>query len=235
VDQVVAEVRLVRGFWKTAMVSFADDNMLINRRRSRELVEAFAQERFTWGAACDISIAQDPALLRDLRASGCRIVLIGLESATEEGLRGLDAQGWKERMHRHYAEYVQRIQEAGIGVYGSFILGLDQHDRSVVDHTIRFVNENCLLGAQITILTPFPGSRLRDRLLREKRIVSSDWRWYTAWNEVISHPKFAAGDLERCLMETYQGIYNEESSRKRAGYFREVWARLEGSGDATPG
>jgi radical SAM superfamily enzyme YgiQ (UPF0313 family) len=226
VEQVIAEVRHVRSIWKTATITFADDNMFVNLKRSRALLEAFSRERFSWSAICDISIGRDDAFLRDLRASGCRFVFVGLESASRDSLRGVDPASWKERMHGHYSEYVRRIQENGIGVYGGFIVGLDGDDSTVVDRTVRFVNDNCLMAAQVTILTPVPGSRLRQRMQEEKRIVTDDWRWYTGWNEVIRHPAFAPGDLERCLMEIYQGIYNDDSSRKRSAYFRQVWENL---------
>ena len=77
------------------------------------------------------------------------------------------------------------IQANGIGVDACFIVGMEQDDHSVFDRTIDFINQHHIIGAQgTTILTPFPGSRLRQRPSVSGRITSSDWSLYTAWNPV---------------------------------------------------
>jgi len=129
-------------------------------------------------------------------------------------------------MFARYAECIEAIQACGIGIYGSFILGLDEDDGSTVEATTHFINETHLMGAQITALTPFPGSSLRSRLQKEQRIVHSDWRYYTGWNVVINHPHLGAKDLERGLVDIYNGIYNQASFRARAAHFREIWTNL---------
>lgn len=226
VEQVISEIREVKKYWKFAQVGFADDNMFVNRKFSTQLVSEFKKLNFTWYAQSDISVAEDQPFLRSLYESGCRILFIGFESALQSNMKSINKNHWKERMFARYPEYIQRIQENGIGIYGSFILGLDQDDDQTVERTISFINGNCLLGAQITLLTPFPGSRLRERLEREKRIINSDWQWYTAWNAVITHDNFTSDELESGLIKIYRSIYNEQSYRKRASYFRKICEKL---------
>jgi len=226
VEQVVQEIREARRHWRLAQIGFADDNMFVHKRHSRRLVEALRGERFTWYAQTDLSVAEDPAMLRALHESGCRILLIGLESASRRALDGLDAGGWKGRMFDHYAQYLARIQEHGIGVYGAFIFGLDGDDAGTIDRTIEFVQANNLMGAQVTILTPFPGSRLRLRLEAEGRILHSDWRWYTAWNPVIRPPALSFEDMEQGLVRFYRSVYNRDSYLRRNRHFRAICERL---------
>ncbi len=226
VEQVINEIREVKKYWKFAHIAFADDNMFVNRKFSTQLVSEFKKINFTWYAQSDISVAEDQPFLRSLYESGCRIIYIGFESVSRKSLKGVNKNHWKERMFARYPEYIQRIQENGIGIYGSFILGLDQDDEQTVERTISFINGNCLLGAQITLLTPCPGSRLRERFEREKRIINNDWQWYTGWNTVINHKKFTPDELERGLTRIYKSIYNEQSYRKRASYFRKICEKL---------
>lgn len=226
VAQVLTEIREVKKYWKLAQVGFADDNMFVNRRFSRALVDGFKQLNFSWFAVCDISVATSEKFLADLHVSGCRTLLIGLESVIEQNVQSLNKDHWKSKRFGHYAEYIEKIQSHGIGVYGSFILGFDGDNEETVEKTISFINEHNLLGAQITILTPFPGSRLRDRLEREDRILHSDWKWYTVWNAVIRHPKFSPQQLEANLLKIYRAIYNEQSNKRRSRYFREICEKL---------
>jgi radical SAM superfamily enzyme YgiQ (UPF0313 family) len=222
VPQVVNEVVEAKKHWKYAQIGFADDNMFVDHTYSRELVARLKALKIAWFAICDIAVAQDEPFLRELHESGCRTLLIGFESVSKTSLHGMNRDGWKEKRFDRYPEYIQRIQGHGIGVYGSFILGLDDDGPESVDATIKFVNDNILLGTQITLLTPFPGSRLRARLESERRIVHNDWKWYTVWNSVIRHPHFTPEELERGLLRAYEGVYNPESNTRRAQYFRKV-------------
>ncbi|TVR33823.1 MAG: radical SAM protein [Spirochaetaceae bacterium] len=224
--QVAAEIREVKRYWKNAQVGFADDNMFVNRKFVRELMTEFESIPFTWYAQSDIAIATDSELLRRLHETGCRIVFIGLESVVEGNLVNLNGNKWKARRFARYGEHIRAIQENGIGVYASFIVGMEEDDHSVFNRTIDFVNEHHIMGAQVTILTPFPGSRLRQRLLDSGRITSSDWSLYTAWNPVIRHPLLSAAELEEGLLRIYRSIYSEESYRDRAKYFRQVFHKL---------
>jgi radical SAM superfamily enzyme YgiQ (UPF0313 family) len=226
VSQVLEEIREVKKYWKLAQVGFADDNMFVNRRFSQALVQAFKGLNFSWFAVCDISVANSEKFLADLHASGCRTLLIGFESVIEENVQSLNTDHWKSKRFGRYAEYIEKIQRHGIGVYGSFILGFDGDNEETVEKTIDFINTHNLLGAQITILTPFPGSRLRDRLEREDRILHSDWKWYTVWNAVIRHPKFTPEQLESNLLKIYRAIYNEDSNKRRSSYFRQICEEL---------
>jgi len=101
-------------------------------------------------------------------------------------------------------------------------LGFDNDDSSIFDRTIDFINENHLLGAQITLLTPLPGSRLRIRLDNENRIVTGDWQAYTGWNALIKHNKLSAVELDAGLLKIYKNIYNQDNYRQRAAYFRKI-------------
>ena len=219
-------MREAKKYWKYAQIGFADDNMFVDRTYSRELVNRLSQLNVAWFAICDVAVGQDAQFLRDLHESGCRTLFIGFESISKDSLHGLNTDQWKAKRAVHYAEYIDRIQSHGIGVFGSFIIGLDDDQPARVDDTIQFITENNILGVQFTLLTPFPGSRLRARLERENRIQSSDWQAYTALNAVISHPHFTQEALEQSLLRAYRGVYNAQNNERRARYFRQMCENL---------
>jgi radical SAM superfamily enzyme YgiQ (UPF0313 family) len=157
IAQIVGEIEDVKSRWKFAQVGFADDNTFINKRFSSQLVDEFKKMNFTWYAQSDSSIARNETFLCDLHVSGCRILFIGFESVNPENLKDLNKNQWKAKLFSDYSSSIRRIQENGIGIYGSFILGFDGDESSIIDQTIDFINENHLLGTQITILTPLPG------------------------------------------------------------------------------
>lgn len=225
-DQVINEILEVKKYWRHAQVGFADDNMFVNRGFSRSLVNRFKEMFFSWFAVCDISIGDDRDFLRDLHDSGCRTLLIGFESVRKENLTNLHKSRWKEKKHALYQYYVEEIQGQGIGVYGSFIFGMDEDNLDIIDDTIDFIVDNNLIGGHATIMTPYPGCRLRTRFENEDRILHDHWDEYTLWNSVIRHPAMTSAELEAGVMKLFKTIYSTENNKKRAEYFQKVCRRL---------
>jgi len=177
-------------------------------------------------AQTDITIARNKELLEMLRRSGCIFLFIGLESLTEEGLRSIDKHGWKLKHLHRYSDYVQNIQQHGIGVQGAFIVGLDSDDASIFDRVIDFVTANHLYGVQVTILTPLPGTRLRERLERENRILSNDWGNYTGWDVNFVPKGMTAKQLQRGLVTVYRAVTSREVFLKNMKYFKQIERNL---------
>lgn len=172
VERIIAELRAIKALWDRPFIELADDNSFASRGHARRLLAAMASEKVSWFTEADISIADDPVMLRLMRDSGCRQVLIGLESPVREGLDGLEMRrNWKLRQLDRYEAAVRTIQSFGITVNGCFILGLDGQTPETFERVHDFIDRTALYETQLTVLTPFPGTPLYDRLLREGRIL----------------------------------------------------------------
>ncbi len=177
VDKILAEIHEIKRLWPTPFIEFADDNSFVNRRHSRELLRALAGEHVKWFTETDIAVADDPELLELMHAAGCAEVLIGLESPTASGVDGVELRrNWKRSRFDGYADAIRRIQGHGIAVNGCFVLGLDGDGPGVFEAIEAFVRRSGQFDVQITVMTPFPGTPLYDRLLSEGRLLEP-----TAW------------------------------------------------------
>ena len=125
----------------------------------------------------------------------------------------------------HIRGRIERVKERGIGVEGTVLLGLDEHDEDYVKRMVDFLLDIDLDLAEFTILTPFPGTPIREQLEREGRILHNDWIHYTG-GEVVFQPKQmsvedAAGDVRirlgsiLCLL--LEGTPNGEAVPQGAG------------------
>lgn len=74
-----------------------------------------------------------------------------------------------------FSEAMPRFHGEGIAVLGAFIFGFDHENKDVFDQTLEFSMKYSLDGVQLRILTPFPGTRLYTRLLKEGRLLAPDW------------------------------------------------------------
>jgi radical SAM superfamily enzyme YgiQ (UPF0313 family) len=180
VEEVAAELRPLGRF-----LMFMDDNIISDRAYARELFAALAPLGKRWFSQCGIGIARDPELLRLAWRSGCRGLFIGLESLSQENLRA-----WRKNTNRarDYHRDLERIHAAGIAVYAGIVFGHDFDGPEVFDATLQFLDEARVDALQATILTPFPGTALREEMVREGREVDTDWAHYD-FKHVVFEPR----------------------------------------------
>ena len=224
VDNVAREIDHILEIWDRPFIEFADDNALVNRSYWKELLTRLRDKRLRWFAETDLSVAQDPELLDLMRESGCAQVLIGLESPVEEGLAGLElASDWKRKRFPEYREAIQEIQSHGITVNGCFVIGLDGHTSDVCDQVFEFVRDSGLYEVQITILTPFPGTPLYDRLAQEGRILEPEaWDRCTLFDLNYRPQNMTPDELVEGFKQLGVKLYCEEFTQWRRNRFKEA-------------
>lgn len=223
VDRVIAEIREIRRIWPNPFIEFADDNSFVNRRHSKELLRAVADEGIRWFTETDVAVADDPDLLELLRESGCAEVLIGFESPTGPGLEGVELRrNWKRRRLDGYRAAVERIQGHGIAVNACFVLGLDGDGPSVFDAVYDFVQEAGPFDVQVTALTPFPGTPMYDRLLAEGRLLDpTAWERCSLFDVNFRPTNMSPETLQHELVELGRRLYTDEQRAFRHRAFRE--------------
>ena len=218
VDAAIAEIRAALAVRATPFLELADDNTFVNKKWGKAFLRAIAPLGIRWFTETDISIADDEELLNLLADSGCRQVLIGLESPDADGLDGLDPRNWKKARAGCYLDAIDRIQSRGISVNGCFIVGLDTHTPAVFEAVRDFVSRSGLLEVQVTVQTPFPNTPLYHRLARDGRLLEErPWDRCTLF-DVTYRPKYmTVEELEGGLRWLFGQLYNEREfiSRKR--------------------
>ncbi len=221
VARVIAEIREIRKLWSAPFIEFADDNTFVNRRHSKDLLRALAKEHIRYFTETDISVADDPEMLSLLRESGCAEVLIGLESPTKAGLAGVELRrNWKQGRFDQYKASIERIQGHGVAVNGCFVLGLDGDGPDEFDAVAKFVTESGLFDVQITVLTPFPGTPLYDRLLAEGRLLEPEaWERCSMFDVNFVPKHMSAETLQWELVELGRRLYTDDQRKARREAF----------------
>ena len=221
VDRVIAEIHAIKEIWSHPFIEFADDNTFANKRHGRELAEALAGEGVRWFTETDISVADDPELLKALSRSGCAQILIGLESPQSQALSGVEQKAnWKQQQVEYYKDSIRRIQDAGVTVNGCFVLGLDNTDTSSFDAIYDFVEETGLYEVQVTLMTPFPGTPLYQRLLEDGRILKEGaWELCTLFDVNFQPKNMSVQELENGFRELVGRIYDEDFIDRRRRRF----------------
>lgn len=227
VDLVLAEVDRIRELWRRPFLEFADDNSFVNRAYWKALLPSLARRRVKWFTETDVSVGEDDQLLSLMRDAGCVEVLIGLESPVSDGLANLELRrDWKLKKLPRYRELVGNIQRHGIRVNGCFIFGIDGQTPDIFDRVEEFARELELYDVQITLLTPFPGTPLYARLLRDGRMPEErPWRKCTLFDLTFEPRPMSGEELTAGFRGLAKRLYGEEATNWRRENFNRKYLR----------
>ena len=222
VEQVVREVVKLRGDsggYKKKSIFFADDNIIADKRFAAELFKALKPFNLNWSCQASINISREEEILKLMRESGCGAILIGFESISEENLSRMDKG---INLKHDYIDSIKRIQSHGILVHGSFILGYDFDTLNTFDKLADFIDESNLLMPLINILTPFPGTKLFERLEKEGRILHKDWDRYDGQNVVFRPALMTPEELSEGYRKVVRRVYSFDSIDRKLRHYWDV-------------
>jgi len=221
VAQIVRDLDAIERVQPGAFIEFADDNTFVDHEWSRELCAALAPRRMKWFTETDLSVADDPALCDAIARSGCRQLLIGLESPGETALRGVEQRAdWKAGRAPDYGRSLRELQSRDVTVNGCFVLGLDRHGPEIFAEVLDFAETNALWEVQVTVLTPFPGTPLYARLEREGRLLAPGrWERCTLFDVNFTPARMSVEELRRGLRWLTERLYSPAALRRRRRAF----------------
>lgn len=198
-----------------------DDNIVSQPARARELCRELIPLRINWVGQASIHIAGDDELLELMVRSGCRGVLIGMESLDPANLRDMGKE-WN-LAGGDYAASLNRFRAHGLAVYGTFVFGYDHDDHAVIRRSVDFAREHKLFLAAFNHLVPFPGTPLYRRLRQEGRLLRPNW-WLdpdSRVGDVVFRPRrLEPEELEEACLEARRRFYSWGSILSRMGDLR---------------
>ena len=133
-----------------------------------------------------------------------RTIKVGIESSNRDSL---------EEMHRRQPkdERIRRLLAAcdrrGIGVVGFYLIGLPDDTEASIEASIDYARDLNTLGAQFTIVTPYPGTGYFEEVKREGRLLTEDWEKFDIYTPVIRHDRLSPEDLLRLKARAFQRYY----------------------------
>jgi radical SAM superfamily enzyme YgiQ (UPF0313 family) len=168
VQEVIAEIEGI----DSPHLFFVDDALGLNRNAAKELFTEMIPLRRQWLAQGTVSLAEDPELLGLMKRAGCLGLLIGFESVQKDTQ---DEVNKIKNLRIDFYEAMRRFHNEGFGILGCFVFGFDYENKDVFEQTFEFIMKSHMDCAQLRILTPYPGTRLFNRLASEGRLFSNDW------------------------------------------------------------
>jgi anaerobic magnesium-protoporphyrin IX monomethyl ester cyclase len=184
---------------------FCDDNFTANPKRSQTLLDMMLQRRLPkWSCQVRCDVARDSLLLNKMVKAGCRHVCIGFESVNPQTLKAYN----KSQTLEEIISSIRLIRQRKIKIHGMFVLGGEHDNKKTVWETLRFALKQRIDTIQMTILTPFPGTKVFEALEAQKRIFTKDWRLYDGQHIVFSPKLLSAKELQINVLKAYSKFYS---------------------------
>lgn len=224
IEDVVTEIKRHR----YPYYFFVDDNIASDTAHAKELFRALIPLKIRWFSQGSINMAADPEMLDLMKKSGCMGILIGFEALDAETLKTMK-KGVNVKVDLDSA--IQKIHDAGLKIYATFVFGYDNQTIGVFDETFAFAMKHKFFITAFNHLVPFPGSGLYARLKKEKALIK-DRFWldhdYT-FGDVIFKPKnFTPEELTELCYGHRRKFYTWTS------IFRRLFARPNWVGFVDP-
>ncbi|MEW6109720.1 MAG: radical SAM protein [Nitrospirota bacterium] len=198
-------------------LNFYDDQFTLSRKRTEELMTLLIDRPLGMTFNCAVRAEHiDMELLRQMKAAGCWMISLGIETG-DENLLARHRQNVDLSL---MSEKIRLINKAGIRVKGLLMMGLPGETESSIRKTMEYVFSLPVDDFNIARFTPYPGSPLYERI-HELGEFDEDWEKMDGL-----HFQFIPKEISRERMEKlYHKFYRTHFMRPKVlfSYFTMLW------------
>ena len=182
-ELVLRELELVKACG-ISEVCFKDWTFAANRKHADAILDGMITRElglqwFTFTRAELI----DRDLARKMKAAGCTVVQMGVETVNSDVLKQFKRKG----DNRLIREAFRVCREEGLETLGTFILGLPGETETSIEQTIDFILDLDPDYASVNIVTPLLGSELRREWERQGLVSPEDFESQDSTKATLRH------------------------------------------------
>ena len=186
-------------------IFFCDDNFTAHPKRTRKLLELMLKHKINrWSCQVRCDVARDEELLGMMARAGCKVACVGFESVNIKTLQKYQ----KNQTLEDIINAIRSFRKKKIKIHGMFVLGSDDDSATTVWDTLKFALKQKIDTIQMSILTPFPGTKVHEELQAQKRIFSRDWSLYDGQHVVFQPKLLSAKQLQINVAQAYVKFYS---------------------------
>ena len=204
-----------------------DDTFTIQRQRVLDVCDEITRRKLDigWDIRARVNTV-DEEMLRRLRQAHCERIHYGVEAGTDRVLKVLQKGITLEQARQAF----RATKRAGISTLAYFMIGAPTETREEILQTIAFARSLDPDFVHITIVTPFPGTRLYFMGLEQGRFTHDFWREFAANPTTDFQPQYweehlTRDELQELVTHAYKSFY------ERPGYILRRLAQVRSVGE----
>ncbi len=217
-DYIYEHMRYLRTRFGVRHINIYDDLFTLQRERIENLCRMLIDRPLGLHFNCAVRVGHaDNDLLYHLRAAGCLMVSVGIESG-DPSLLAMHKPGvYLEEVRTT----VKRIQDIGLRVKGLFMMGLPGETEASIKTTSDFVLSLDLDDMNMAKFTPFHGAPIFPSIT-EHGDFREDWRLMNCLNFVfLPHGITSRETLDHHYNSHVKRFYGDRAWRRR--FRRRLW------------
>jgi len=211
-EQAIREHRRLHGI---NSYFFTDDNFARNPNW-REIFQMLLRLR-SEGIEIEFMMQVDaqsykiPDFVNLAAGAGCSQVFIGMESINPKNLK---AAGKGQNRVQDYKDLISAWHNAKVATQAAYIIGFPfDTPESVQEDIERLKWELRVDKASFFMLTPIPGSRDHEQMVRRGEWMEPDLNSYDSFHETMRHPNFKPGEWYATYCKAWESFYSFDYMR----------------------
>jgi len=180
-------------------VFFEDDTFTINKKRVIEFCKGYKQRGLKVAWACNARADLDYETMKNMRKTGCRLVIVGYESGDDEILKNIK----KGITTSHIRQFAKNARRAGLLVHGDFVIGLPGETKETIIKTEKIIKEVKPDILQVSVASPFPGTEFYKWAKENDFLITDDPNEYLDHQghqkAIINYKNLSSRDIEKAV------------------------------------
>jgi len=158
-EDVLEEIEWLMAHHGVQHLSFLDECFLADRKRTEAIMTTIIQRNLnlTWKMPNVSAWHLDGALLELMKASGCTMICVSVESGSDRVLHEVIHKPLRLEM---FAPIIKKCHELGIDIAANFVIGLPGETWDEIRQTFAFADESGFDLCSFHIATPYPKTAL---------------------------------------------------------------------------
>lgn len=205
VDNVISEINKLVDKYGIKELNVDDGTFTTNRKRVIEFCQKLRQEDYRLIWTCNGRVDNlDDEMLMEMKASGCKMIRLGVESGFQEVLdkirKGLTLKQIEDGM--------RLVKKHRIQALGGFMFGFPYDSRESVEQTIRFAKKLSPDQVQFSICMCYPGTSLYEYAKDNDLLLAKSFREFDmTYGPVVKTLDLEREELEHILARAYREFY----------------------------
>jgi len=205
VDNVVDELKHVISRYKVKEVNIDDDTFTTIKKRVIEFCQKLRDNNIHLLWTCNGRVDHvDEEMLKEMKASGCKMIRYGVESGSPEVLEKIRKGITLEQVEKA----IKLTKKTGIQALAGFMFGFPWDSRESIEATINLAKRISPDMVQFSIPMPYPGSRLYQEAKEQGLIIAKEWKeWDMTYGPVVQTIDMTREELAPILSRVYREFY----------------------------
>jgi len=205
VNNVISELRLLIDRYGLREINIDDGTFTTNRQRVIEFCQRLRHEKMELVWTCNGRVDNlDDEMLAEMKASGCKMIRLGVESGSQEVLdkirKGLTLQ--------QIENGVRLVKKHGIQALGGFMFGFPYDSRESVEQTIQFAKRLSPDQVQFSIAMCYPGTSLYEYAKENNLLLAESFKEFDmTCGPVVRTMDMERDELQHILARAYREFY----------------------------